>query len=198
MAALLAGSAASLEEYLDGIELALEFREYVDGCIRFLPPTSLEHGLLAGRLALSLDPRPRRDRPSCRVLLRGMLIRTDAGNVFSPDAMAYCGKPRLERRGDIDFLLNPALLVEVVSPGGGAYETGEKWQHYQSIATLREYLIVYEAEPRVLRYSRTDAEEWRIDEFAGARSAIRLETLRVELNLHDLYEGVLTADEASA
>lgn len=194
MVALVPDAAVSLDEYLKDIELAPEFREYVGGRVRFIPPSSLEHGLRATGLAWHLDRRPR----AHRVLPRGMLIRTQAGDVFSPDAMAYVGAPELERRGGTDFLLNPVLLAEVVPHGGGAYELGEKWQRYQRIRSLREYLVMDEAEPRVVRYTRVGPEQWRVDEFAGPEAEIRLISIEVVYKLADVYEHALAADEQSA
>jgi Uma2 family endonuclease len=188
----------SLDEYLDGIELAQEFREHVDGRVRVVPPSSLEHGLLATGLAWHLDPRSRAGSRAHRVLPRGMLIRTGAGDVFSPDGMVYVGAPELERRGGTDFLLNPVLLAEVIPHAGGAYEFGEKWRHYQRIPSLREYLVLNEAEPRVVRYARVGAEEWRVDEFAGPEADIRLISIEIVLKLADVYEHALAADERSA
>lgn len=195
MVSLSPGTPVSLDEYVDGIELAQEFREYVDGRVRVVPPTSLEHGLLAGHMAYFLDRRPRRS--NCQVLGRGMLVRIGV-DVFSPDAMAFCGKPRLERRGGSDFLLNPSLLVEILSPGSGEYESGEKWRRYQQSDSLQEYLLVHEAEPRVVRYSRAGADDWQADEATGSGATIRLKVLDVTLELAEIYEGVLAADAHSA
>jgi Uma2 family endonuclease len=182
----------TLEDYLDEIELALEFREYVDGRVRVIPPTSLEHAIIAGHLSYSLDPRP--CTANCRVLGRGMLVRIGA-DVFSPDVMVFCGEPRLERRDGIDFLLNPSLLVEVVAPAQGEYESGEKWRRYQQSDSLKEYLLVHEAEPRVVRYARADTDHWQAEEFAGLGAAVQLKSLDVTLKLAEVYDGVFAAGE---
>ncbi|HEY7771204.1 Uma2 family endonuclease [Longimicrobium sp.] len=191
MQALSSDVRVTIDEYLDGIELAEEFREYVDERVRIVPPTTLEHALLVSSIGTVLDRAARRQ--GCRILRRGMLIGA-AGDVFSPDVMAYGGKAQLAHHGDTDLLLNPVLLVEIVSPESWGYERGRKWQGYRSIASLQEYLLVAEDAPRVERFTRHGEHFWLYGETTGLDGEIQLESLNVTLKLADIYDGVLSAD----
>lgn len=183
----------TIDEYLDGIELAVEFREYVDGCIRTVAPTTIEHALLVTSIGSVLDGAARRE--GCQILLRGMLVEAAGGDVFSPDVMAYRGEPSVARHhGGTDLLLNPVLLVEIVSPESEAYDRGRKWQSYRGIPSLQEYLLVAQGEPRVEKYARHGEHFWLYGETTGLESEIRLESLNVTLRLAEIYDGVLSAD----
>jgi Uma2 family endonuclease len=182
----------TIDEYLDGIELAEEFREYVDGHVRIVSPTTLEHALLVTSIGTVLDGAARRQ--GCRILRRGMLIGAAGGDVFSPDVMAYRGDPQLAHYGDTDLLLNPVLLVEIASPESDDYDRGRKWQGYRSIPSLQEYLLVAEDQPRVERFKRHGEHFWLYGETTGLDGGIQLESLNVTLKLADIYDGVLSAD----
>jgi len=191
MPALSSDVPVTIDEYLDGIELAEEFREYVDGRVRIVPPTTLEHALVVSHIGFILDSAARRE--GSRVLLRGMLVGAGR-DVFSPDVMAYRGEAQLTHHGDIDLLLNPVLLVEIGLPESRGYERGRKWQGYRSIPSLQEYLLVAEDEPRVERYVRHGEHFWLYGETTGLDGEIQLESLNVTLKLADIYDGVLSAD----
>lgn len=193
MPALSSDVRVTIDEYLDGIELAVEFREYVDGCIRTVAPTTIEHALLVTSIGTVLNGAARRE--GFQILRRGMLIGAVGGDVFSPDVMAYRGEPRVARYdGGTDLLLNPVLMVEIGSPESQGYERGRKWQGYRTIPSLQEYLLVAEDEPRVERFTRHGEHFWLYGETTGLDGEIQLESLNVTLKLADIYDGVLSAD----
>jgi Uma2 family endonuclease len=125
------------EEYL-ALERNAEFKsEYLDGRIVAMPPATFGHTTIMGNLVGELHARFR--GTSCRALASQMRVQIGGGRRYNyPDVAAVCGEPRLVE----DTLMNPVLIVEVLSPSTEAYDRGEKFQHYRIIESLQEYVLV--------------------------------------------------------
>jgi Uma2 family endonuclease len=183
----------SLDDFIAAAEATDERIEFVDGQIVALAGTSLEHGLIVSRvgnaLANQLVNRP------CEVVSQGTLVRAQIGdNAFLPDVVVYCGEPDRERYRGVDLLLNPVLLVEVLSSSTEDYDHGKKWENYRRISTLQDYLLISQTRRRVERYSRQGDGFWLFSETLRPDEEIRIEALGVTLRLDELYGGVLPHD----
>lgn len=125
--------------------------EYVGGEIRAMAGGTADHsaiGMNIGRaLGNALVPR------GCRVLGADMKVHTGDGVNTFPDVSVVCG-PLTFHRGKTDLLINPLLIVEVLSPSTEEYDRSEKFEHYQTIPTLNDYLLVEPEAARVVLYSR--------------------------------------------
>ncbi|HEV3049124.1 MAG TPA: Uma2 family endonuclease, partial [Longimicrobium sp.] len=158
---------------------------------------SLEHGLIISRIATSLAIQLR-GRP-CGVVSQGTLVRAQVGDdTFLPDVAVFCGQPQRDRLRGVDLLLNPVLLVEVLSPSTTNYDHGRKWESYRGITSLQHYLLVAQDKARVEQYTRHGEHFWHYTETLGLDSVVQLESLDVSLALTEIYEGVLAADGQSA
>lgn len=100
-----------------------------------------------------------------------------------------CGTPQFED-AFVDTLLNPTLLVEVLSPSTEAYDRGGKFSHYRKIATLREYLLVSQDEAIIERYIR-QGDVWILTEAIGLEASMPLESIGCVLGLREVYDKVL-------
>ena len=185
---------------LDGFVAALEASEtgleFVDGQIVALAGTSLEHALITQRIAQSLGSQLQ-GRP-CDVVSQGTLVTPRVGdNAFLPDVVVFCGGPQRERVRGSYLLMNPTLLVEVLSPSTAGYDHETKWNNYRRISSLQDYLLVSQDRARIQHYSRRGDTFWLFNVVEGLGSELRLEALEVSLALSEIYEGVLTADEPS-
>ena len=100
-----------------------------------------------------------------------------------------CGDPHLEDE-HLDTLLNPTLIIEVLSPTSEAYDRGKKFEHYRSVESLVEYLLVAQDEPRIEQYLRQPAGRWLYAAVAGLDSVISLPTIQCELSLAEVYDRV--------
>jgi Uma2 family endonuclease len=126
-----------------------------------------------------------------------MFVKVDrADNTFLPDVAVYCGAPEIER-ASIDLLLNPSVLMEVLSPSTADYDHGKKWANYRRLASLQEYVLVSQDVPRLERYVRQGG-FWLFSDVEGLDAEVALGTIGVTLRLSEIYEGVLAADERSA
>lgn len=186
----------TLDDYLAAEELA-EFRsEFINGEIVAMVGGSFRHNRIIHNLHLALGNQLRGG--PCGMMSQAMRVRASGSeDVFYPDIVVYCGEPQIERRKG-EILLNPALLIEVLSPSSAAYDRGPKWDQYRGIPSLQEYVVMWQDAPRVERFTRQGDGFWLFAEAKGLDAAMPLESIGVILRLGDVYEGVLTADEQSA
>jgi Uma2 family endonuclease len=100
-----------------------------------------------------------------------------------------CGQPAFEDT-HVDTLLNPTVIVEVLSPSTEAYDRGDKFAHYRRLASLRDYMLIAQDRVLVEHYARQDA-QWVLTEFAGLDDAMPLASIGCVLRLRDIYERVM-------
>lgn len=186
----------TLDDFLASVDGSEERSEFVDGRVVALGAASFAHNLIVTNLVGSLFATLRGS--SCRVVSQGMLVKSaQAENAFLPDAAVFCGGADLEPRA-LELLLNPVVLVEVLSPSTADYDHGKKWENYRRIPSLREYLLVSQDQARVEWYRRQDGAFWLYGEVEGLDAVVPLDSIGATLRLADVYEGVLAADERSA
>lgn len=174
------------EEYLE-LERNAEFRhEFIDGRIVAMTGASVAHARIVLGLGSTLRAVVR--GKGCDVLVNDLRVKTGTGNYFYPDVVAYCGPPRLEDDQQ-DALLNPILVAEVLSPSTAAYDRGEKADHYRTIPTLQEYVLIAQDRPYAQKFLR-DGGFWIMSEVSGLDQSILLCSLGCSVELRDLYEGV--------
>ncbi|HSK79530.1 MAG TPA: Uma2 family endonuclease [Thermoanaerobaculia bacterium] len=177
------------EEYLV-LERQADIRsEYLDGEMFAMSGGNRWHSLvkvnLSGELSAQLKPRP------CEVYSSDQRIHIPLTGLYTyPDVVVVCGEPRFED-DHVDTLLNPRVLIEVLSPTTESYDRGKKFEHYQSIDSLAEYLLVDQSRPRVEHYFRQDGNQWLLTVFEGLDSTVSLPSLQCELALAEVYDKVV-------
>ncbi len=157
--------------------------EYVQGEIRAMAGGTDDHNAIITNIGATLYAvlAPK----GCRVYQSDMRVHTgDDVNTF-PDVAVVCG-PRAYHRGRTDTLTNPMLIVEVLSPSTQGYDRGEKWDHYQTIPTLTDYLLVSPDDARVLLLTR-QADHWDMHVIAGLGGSVPLASVGLTLALSDVY-----------
>lgn len=174
--------------YADYLELEARSdtkHEYLDGTIWAMAGGTLEHGELAmkvGRLlGNALDGTP------CRIYSSDVRVRiADINVAVYPDVSVVCG--RVQRaEDDANALVNPVLVVEVLSDSTEAYDRGKKAAYYRSIPSLREYLLVSQTDQRLEVQRRCDDRDaWELVE-AGPGHAIELTSVGVTLHVDEVY-----------
>jgi Uma2 family endonuclease len=176
------------EEYLE-IERRAETRsEYLDGEMFAMSGASFAHNVIVANLIREVGQQLKR-RP-CQVLPSDLRLHIPATGLYTyPDVVVVCGEPRLENDHH-DTLLNPTLLIEVLSPSSEAYDRGKKFEHYRSIESFVEYLLVAQDEPRIEQYLRQPAGRWLFTAVAGLDAAIALPSIQCELALAEVYDRV--------
>lgn len=187
----------TLDDFIAATEASDERVEFVDGQVVAMGSTSLEHAMVTQRIARSIGNQLA--GRSCEVVSQGTLVTAEVGeNTFLPDIVVFCGPPQRKRVRGADILLNPSVIVEVLSPSTAGYDHDTKWLNYRRIPSLQDYLLVSQDRARVERFTRHGDGFWLFSEVEGTVAELRLESLNVVLSMAEIYEGVLTADGASA
>ncbi|MDP2794364.1 MAG: Uma2 family endonuclease [Sulfurisoma sp.] len=162
--------------------------EYVNGEIHAMTGASRKHNLINGNIAANLHARMR-DMP-CEVYSNDMRVKVNATGLYTyPNIVAACGEPQFED-AEVDTLLNPLLIVEVLSASTEAYDRGAKFLHYRKLPSLREYVRVAQTEYRVEHYLRQAENHWLLTELSGLDETLSLVSVGCALPLRELYERV--------
>jgi Uma2 family endonuclease len=175
-------------EYLAAEAVAEVRHEYFGGHVWAMAGGTIEHGGLAVAVAREIG-QALRGRP-CRAFSSDVRVRIPETDLATcPDLSVVCG--RLETApDDADAITNPILLVEVLSDSTEAYDRGAKWAHYRRIASLRDYMLVSQAEPLIEVYRRTEGGRFELFE-ARAGETIELASIGARLDVNAVYENPL-------
>ncbi len=178
----------SLEEYRNLETRAETKHEYHDGEIIEMTGGSINHNSILINLIVLL-----------KLALRGTNYRLQSSDLrlwipqynrgLYPDLMIIAGEPLFSDNRN-DEILNPCLIIEVLSPSTSGYDRGDKFRYYRSIPQLNQYLLVSQGEILIESYSKTSENNWLLQEYTPAREIITLDSLGISLNLVDIYEGV--------
>ena len=178
----------SQKEYL-ALERAASTRsEYLDGQIHALAGASRRHNLI--NLYIGAELRAQLRRRPCEVYASDMRVKVPATGLYTyPDVVAVCGEPVFED-AELDTLLNPTLLVEVLSESTADHDRGARFEHYCSVASLREVLFVSQHHVHVVRYERQPDDTWLLSESRAAEGCLLLSSVEAELELSEVYAKV--------
>ncbi len=187
MSSLAAQTIFTPEEYLALERKATLKSEYISGEILAMSGASLAHTRITADIVTELNIQLRGQE--CEVISNDMRVKTGAkGAYFYPDIVVFCGDPQFEDNV-FDTLLNPILVIEVLSPSTEAYDKGEKFRHYQELASLQEYILVSQDRVRVEQY-RLLKTQWGWTEFREPEDVLPLASIGCELPLQDIYRRV--------
>ncbi|MDE0013535.1 MAG: Uma2 family endonuclease [Candidatus Poribacteria bacterium] len=174
-------------EYLAFERKAATKHEYLNGQIVAMSGASFAHNFLTMNVANQLYNQL--TGGECQVAASDMRVKVaQIDSYFYPDVVVVCGEPRAED-DTFDTLLNPTVIVEVLSSSTEAYDRGEKFEHYQQIASLKDYVLISQNEVRVEHYCRQES-EWLQTEFRGLEDVLLLLSIGCELRLQDIYRRV--------
>jgi Uma2 family endonuclease len=175
------------EQYL-ALERQAQYRsEYINGSLFAMAGASRRHNLIAGNIFGELRAQLR-GRP-CEAYINDMRVKVGVTGLYTyPDVVALCGQPNFEDT-QLDTLLNPSVIVEVLSDSIEAYDRGEKFAHYRRLESLRDYLLIAQNQVRVEHYIR-QGDHWLLSEASVLDGAIHLSSINCEVVLRDIYERV--------
>ncbi len=173
--------------------LALERRsalkhEYVAGELFAMGGASFRHNVIMTNTLMSLGAQLRA-RPRI-VLPSDMRVKIEPLGVYTyPDLTVVCGEPRLED-DEQDTLLNPTVIVEILSPSTERYDRGRKFQRYRPIPSFQEYLLIAQDACGIDHYIRQPDNSWNLTTFDRQEDTIVLPTIGCTLALADVYRTV--------
>lgn len=175
----------SVPEYFRIERAAASRSEFWDGRMYAMAGGSPAHAVIGANLIIALGNALRSTR--CTVFSPDMKVRAlDANRFFYPDVSVACGNPQFHDAAG-DALLNPVLIVEVLSDSTEAADRGPKWLEYRRLPSLRAYVLVDQYQPVVEAYWRGDDGQWRFDAAIGLDSELAIPPLNLRLALADVY-----------
>jgi Uma2 family endonuclease len=184
------------EQYL-AIERKAGFKsEYYNGEMFAMAGVSREHirikDNLVGELYARLKGGP------CRTHSSDMRVKVSATGLYTyPDIVIVCGEEQYED-ADVDTLLNPQIIIEVLSESTANYDRGKKFRHYKQIESFREYVLVAQDEPVIERFVRQPDGIWGNLSVEGLDREFAFATVPVRVRLADVYAGVTFPAESAA
>lgn len=179
----------TLEEYF-ALELASEEKyEYFDGEVFNMSGGSRDHEQIIANFLVALRT-ALQGRP-CRVYPSNLRVKVPSQPPYRyPDLTALCNAPHFEQIGGVDALINPSLIVEVLSRSTEAYDRVDKFTHYKSIESFAEYVLVAQHRAHATHYIRGEHGVWTHREYNDLEGVVRLASLDCEVKLRDAYEDV--------
>lgn len=178
------------EEYLAWERLQPTKHEFFEGEIFAMAGATLAHNLLVARVVTALTNAL--DDGPCNTCPSDMRVKVPATGLYTyPDAVVFCGKADLEDK-TLDTLLNPRVLVEVLSESSEAYDRGKKFEQYRSIPSFTEYVLVAQDQVLIEHFSRQADGSWVLRE-ARAGGTIELASIGCALQVDDVYRKVFSA-----
>jgi len=178
----------SPEDYL-AIERRAEYKsEYLNGEMFAMVGASKAHNLIVANTIAEL--RQQLTKRPCKVYPSDMRVKVSATGLYAyPDITVVCGEDRFDDQQQ-DTLLNPALIIEVLSDSTEGYDRGKKFEHYRRLDSLAEYVLIAQDRYHVESYLRQPNGQWLLTEMRGPESRIRLNSIDCELALAEIYDKV--------
>ena len=175
------------EQYLALERQASYKSEYVNGGIFAMAGASREHNQIAFNLAGELHGQLK-NRP-CLAYINDMRVKVNATGLYTyPDVAALCGELQFEDE-QMDTLLNPSVIIEILSPSTEAYDRGDKFAHYRRLPSLMEYVLIAQDKVRVEHYIRQDR-RWVLTELGSLDDKLGLVSIQCEIPLREIYAKV--------
>lgn len=178
------------EEYLE-FERGSELRhEFVNGEAVEMVGASIAHGIIKVNLLTWLNLHVIQSELSSQVQSETLRVFIPASEAYRyPDIVISSGEPELQDVSN-DTLLNPAAIIEVLSPSTEASDRGRKFEEYRSIATLNEYILVAQDRMHVERYTRADDGSWVLTEYSKEDADLPIASIDASITLSKIYHRV--------
>lgn len=176
------------EQYLEIERKADHKSEYRSGEMVALAGVIEQHSLIVMNVSGSIWQQTK-GRP-CKVYPRDLRVKVDAAGLYTyPDIVVVCGEARFDD-GQMDTLLNPMVLIEVLSKSTEAYDRGEKFLHYRRLESVSDYLMVAQHTTRIEHYVRQHDGLWLLSEASGPEGVVEIASIDCRLTLLDVYDKV--------
>jgi len=162
--------------------------EYYDGEIYAMSGGTRTHARIGGNVFAALHEALR--GKACEPFNSDMRLMTPSGLHTYPDVSVVCGEAEVIGQEERTTLLNPIMIVEVLSDSTRAYDRGEKFEMYRSITSLREYVLIEQIRPSVELRRRAPDNEWTVFTTESLDQVVHLASIEIDLPLTRIYERV--------
>lgn len=174
----------SPQEYLEMERASEEKHEYFDGHVYNMSGASMKHVQIAANTIIEIGSFLK--NKNCNILAQDMRVSTASRDAYMyPDLVIYCGKEELED-DKFDTLLNPSVIIEILSPSTRSIDKGRKFFYYQEIKSLKEYFMIDTIKQRIFIARKQPDGRW-LNELPVESGSIFIETINFQLSLSDIY-----------
>jgi Uma2 family endonuclease len=183
----------TVEDYFAIEESSPIRHEFYGGEIFAMAGASLRHNRIVGNVFAAL--RARLQTSACEVFASDLRVRTPGGLYTYPDMLVVCGGVSLNAADRLDTVVNPTVLVEVLSESTKTYDRGSRFALYRELPTLREYLLIEQTQMLVEQFVNPAAAgdaagDWPRRAYTNAAEQVELRSLGVALSLAEVYARV--------
>jgi Uma2 family endonuclease len=188
----------TVDEYLKMERAAEERHLFLDGLIFAMAGESLPHGIISVNLVVALGSQLK--GKLCQALTKDTKVRSgptpmsprNTSGMFSyPDIVVVCGEPEFHD-AHMDIILNPTVIVEVLSSSTEGFDRGEKFSRYKTWnPTLKDYLLVSQQAPQIEHYTRQTDDRWSEHRYSGLEATVIIASIDCALKLTDVYDRVI-------
>jgi len=177
----------TIEEYLQMELASKEKHEYYHGEIFAMSGAKVLHNIISGNIYYGL--RKRLDGKSCKPFSSDQRIHIPQNSLFTyPDISIICGEIITLDNDDWN-ILNPSVIIEVLSPGTKDYDRGGKFKLYRDIATLKEYILVDSETISIEVFRINDGGHWELEEYRKIDDSLLIKSIQVSIPVIEIYEG---------
>jgi Uma2 family endonuclease len=175
-------------QYLD-LERDLETKnEFFDGEMFAMSGGTPVHSQIATNLAREFGNKLKGQ--DCIPYNSDLRLKVEATGLLTyPDLSVVCGRLQFAPGTD-DTVVNPTLIIEVLSDPTEAYDRGKKFENYRQMPSLREYLLVSQKEPRIEQFARQENQQWLLREATGLKATLTLPPLEIQISLAEVFAGM--------
>jgi len=179
----------TLEEYAELEKSSEERLEYFDGNVRSMAGASPTHEEIVANTITELKNKLR--GKNCRVFGSNLRVKVPIYKPYRyPDVTALCEQPIYEDFYGLEVLVNPRLIVEVLSPSTEAFDESDKFTYYKSIESFTEYLLISQNRPHVALFTKQDETVWLHREYNSLDESVYLSSLDCEISVAEIYTGI--------
>ena len=175
-------------EYLEMERSSMDIKhEFYNGEIFAMVGAKFNHNQINVNIIRELGMKLKDCKSPCNPLSNDMRVKIEDKYVY-PDIVIYCGEPEFED-DESDTLINPVVIIEILSESTETYDRGKKFKAYQRISTLKEYILVSQYEYSVEQYIRTK-DIWQYKLYDKEEQTVKIESVNCDLHLSEIYLNV--------
>ena len=176
------------EQYLEAERTAEYKSEYFGGEIFAMSGASRKHNLICGNMFAAIH-RQIRNR-NCEAYTNDMRVKVSPTGLYTyPDVLVVCGEPVFDD-AHRDTLLNPTLIIEVLSGSTEAYDRGKKFENYRTIHSISDYLLIAQNKCVAEHYVRQADGSWLFSEYKNLEDTVHVASIECDITLEEIYEKV--------
>lgn len=178
----------TIEEYLEMEESAVEKYEYYKGEIFAMSGAKIPHNRISGNVYAGLHQKLK--GKNCRPYGSDQRIHIEANTLFTyPDISVVCGEV-VTLNNDNWNILNPVVIIEILSPSTKNYDRGEKFMLYREITTLREYILIDSESIHIEAFRLNDIQRWELEEYNAIEDHLYIKVINEIVPLAEIYDDV--------